>query len=140
MPRFSTANCIALSGIAIIPAVLRSQYKETSIIGKKRSLVHENEEDHEFIGSQVRRKIPKTVIRQRDKIQRLDRKLKKDFEDFCIQYAKDMPDISNISHEVDNMGVFWIHVPENTLPTTIAQTLRETNPTSFRIFLLFCVC
>ena len=131
LTRFSTENCIALCGIAIIPAVLRSQYKETSIVSKKQSLVHENEDDHEFLGNQVKRKIPKTVIRQRVKIQRLDRKWKKDFEDFCNQYAKDMPDISNISHEVDNWESFWIHVPENTLPTTIAQTLQETNPTSF---------
>ena len=131
LTRFSTENCIALSGIAIIPAVLRSQYKETSIIGKKRSFVHENDEDHKFQGSHVKRKIPKNKIRKRVKIQRLDRKWKRDFEDFCNQYANDMPDVSNISHEVDNWESFWVHVPENTLPSTIAETLHETDPTSF---------
>ena len=42
-----------------------------------------------------------------------------------------MPDVSNISHEVDNWESFWVHVPENTLPSTIAETLHETDPTSF---------
>ena len=131
LTRFSTENCIALSGIAIIPAVLRSQYKETSIIGKKRSFVHENNEDHKFLGSHVKRKMPKNEIRKRVKIQRLDRKWKRDFEDFCNQYANDMPDVSNISHEVDHWESFWVHVPENTLPSSIAETLHETDPTSF---------
>ena len=64
LTRFSTENCIALSGIAIIPAVLRSQYKETSNIGKKRSFVHENDEDHKFQGSHVKRKVPKNKIKR----------------------------------------------------------------------------
>ena len=78
--------------------------------------------------------MPKNEIRKRVKIQRLDRKWKRDFEDFCDQYANDIPDVSNISHEVDNWESFWVrfhHVPENRLSSSIAETLHETDPTSF---------
>ena len=42
-----------------------------------------------------------------------------------------MPDVSNISHEVDNWESYWISIPECSLPTTISETLQKTNPISF---------
>ena len=42
-----------------------------------------------------------------------------------------MPDISFISHEVDNWESAWIDVPDDQLPKNISDTLKMTNKISF---------
>ena len=75
--------------------------------------MHTHDNEYEFLDSRTKGKLP--VIEKRVKIQSHDKNWKRTFENFCNQYAQDMPDFSNISHEVDNLAVFYVHVPGNTL-------------------------
>ena len=72
-------------------------------------------------------------LKKKVKFQRLDKKWKKDFENFCCQYAGHLPDISNVSHEVDNRESLWTNTPGDHLvaPDTIAETIKVTNSISF---------
>ncbi|XP_065069046.1 52 kDa repressor of the inhibitor of the protein kinase-like isoform X1 [Rhopilema esculentum] len=137
LTRFSTENCIALNGLSILPAIFRSTSKESSVIGRKRSLQDADYQTAEENLPQLKRiKVASSNFKdskekKKVKIQRVDKKWKIDFEKFCNQYADDLPDASNLSYEVDNWESFWSHVPDNMLPETIADTIKETNPISF---------
>ena len=52
-------------------------------------------------------------------------------KDLCIHYLDDLPNPTSISQEVDIWESKWLHCPEEKLPGTVKDTLRETNPVSF---------
>ena len=151
--RFSPQNRIAIKGISIVPGMLRAEYNNKS--GQKRNWKETLESGMEDLNngtyassitdvslSDVRKvgqpaltkKAPasKTNIEQKAvTIQRCDKLWKKNFETFCNQYANDLPDISFISHELDNWESAWIDVPDDQLPKNISDTLKMTNKISF---------
>ena len=116
--RFSDKNCIALKGMAIVPVVLKEQYKATSGIGKKH-----DHKDAFPIGQDVDDCPPKKshpvaassstseaatvqIFQHKGKsaepgvwIQRIDRQWQ---QSFCTMYVNDLPSISSIFHKVDN--------------------------------------
>ena len=56
---------------------------------------------------------------------------KENLKEFCELYSNDMPNIANISHEVENWESMWADVPENEVPATISDTIKKVNPISF---------
>ena len=137
LSRFSAE--IALNGLSIVPAIIKSEYSENQLIGRKRSHeeVETSNDNAESLQMKEDRQSCETVqspcikLKNKVKFQRLDKKWKNDFENFCCQYAGHLPDISKISHEVDNRESLWTNTPDDLLPDTIAETIKVTNSISF---------
>ena len=136
--RFSEKKSIVIKGLSFIPKIMRKQYQPVVICDKRshsEAFVDHSESspkytivDHSSSNAEEQWKKKADQIN----IQRLDKRWKEDFKNLCSQYLDDLPNATSISHEVDIWESKWIHCPEEELPGTITETLRETNPMSFR--------
>ena len=139
--RFTDKNCIALKGISILPAVMKEQYKSLSQVGEKRGF--QDASTSEVSSPDTAEQSPSAstdgetsgdLLMESERavqIQRKDKQWKEDFEDFCNQYANDLPNVGHVSHEVDNWESTWIDCPEDKVPQNIAETIQKVNPVSF---------
>ena len=135
--RFSEKKSIVIKVLSFIPKIMRKQYQPVVICDKRshsEAFVDHSESspkynivDHSSSNAEEQWKKKADQIN----IQRLDKRWKEDFKNLCIQYLDDLPNATSISHEVDIWESKWIHCPEEELPGTITETLRETNPMSF---------
>ena len=117
--RFSERNCIAFKAISLLPSIMNEQYKGASIAGVKRTHDDALEKRKEVLDD------AKVLI------QRVDKPWKEDLLNFCIQYQQDMPNIATLSHEVDNWESKWANLENESIPSSISDTIRVTNPISF---------
>ena len=129
--RFSEKNCIAIRGISIVPAIMKKEYEEKSTSLGKRNWQKAFDSPSSIKESGVQANKPVSGECQMVRIQRLDKVWKRYFDQFCRQYANDLPDISSLSHEVDNWESAWIDIPDRELPHNISETLKITNKISF---------
>ena len=66
--------------------------------------------------------------------------LKENFPEFYSQYSRDLPDLSTVTYEVDYWESLWKEKLPGFLPSTIADTLKQTNPVAFpNIFTLLAI-
>ena len=143
--RFTQKNCIAMKGTSIIPAILKNDYKckekercEPVIYDESDMTANNvNNENQLEVNIKPTGTIDEQTIHAHSNreskvnIQRLDKQWKHDFRKFCIQYEKDLPHISSLSHEVDNWESAWKDVPDKQLPCNITETIKKTNELSF---------
>ncbi len=127
--RFSEENCVAMKGLSILADVLKLQYG--SSVNRKRP--HDK-----YFSDPYHQPEKKPVTTTKDinpveqaisstiKIQRVDKQWKQELLDFCQQCSKDMPELSNLSNEVEKLGVSF-----DSLPTTVSDTIKQTNPVKF---------
>ena len=150
---FTAKNCIAFRGFSILPEVVNSLYKEQITIGSKhswkdtflissfdscctkhppfstkRKLDRKNvSKDFVLHNKEETNASTSTCQKAPVRIQRLDKKWKRDFLEFCKQYADDLPNLSFLSHEMDNWESAWVDYPDDKLPKTIPEALKLTN-------------
>ena len=78
------------------------------------------------------------------KIYRVDKKWKRDLQNFCQLYEEDMPDPQIISHEIDNWESLWLNYPKDQLPITLSETIKIVNSVSLQILatlpITSCAC
>ena len=130
--RFANENCVAIKGLSIVPSVMALEYKEETKSTKRKF-----DQISCDISSNMESKLDKTSFCKRNSsshdvvIQRIDKKWKENFQNFCIQYLTDLPNPLNVTYEVDNWESFWKDQLFDTLPCNIPDTLKRTNPITF---------
>ena len=132
--RFSEINCTAYKALSIVPAAMITEYSSGSnnSLNKSNSISSSTKTAvTSILEADVEPGIAKQPKVSQVKIQRLDKNWKEDLSIFCEQYIEDMPNIQSISHEVDNWESFWLLHPREQLPSSLADTIKRTNPITF---------